>query len=64
MATVNCPSWIVAKALQCLCEYYHIWEVNRDMPIPYLRRFGLLAKTTGLVAHDRMLQIGAAWNEL
>ena len=57
MKTIKCGSWITAWALTCLQEWYRLWERDKESKNPRLRQFALLAKTLGIVHHDRYLDI-------
>ncbi len=53
----ECPSFVVAKALERLITFYRMWELDRDSKYPELRSLALAAKAHGIVAHDRTLNI-------
>ena len=55
MIVIQCPSFLIAKALSRLQTFYCLWETYRESQITSLRRHAIAAKAHGLVWHDRTL---------
>lgn len=53
--TINCPSFVVARALARLDAFYRLWERDRNSKVPALRGLAIAAKAYGLVLHDQTL---------